>query len=163
MLTLGAISTAALIAMAAPFVTSWFHEQSMPLYEAAAQHKEIVQLLLAAGADVHAEERSDRFSPGGTVLIAAASEPNSEEIVRLLVDAGADVDACTAGGSTALMMAAERGDKDVVLALLAAGADPDVVTKDVRTASTTLMKYNRGPLVNEILEILSGTNSVAGP
>ena len=58
----------------------------------------------------------------GSPLHAAASEGRADE-VRLLVNAGTDVNATEKNGSTALHAAASSGHRDVVRVLLDAGAD----------------------------------------
>lgn len=73
-------------------------------------HKEIVELLLKAGANVHAED--------GQALIYAA-ENGHKDVVELLLRAGADVHA---RDDCALRWAAGNGHKDVVELLLKAGA-----------------------------------------
>ena len=74
-------------------------------------HTEVVKLLLAAGADVHAQ---DNYA-----LRWAASEGHTE-IVRLLLEAGADVHA---QNNSALKWTASKGHTEVVKLLLEAGAD----------------------------------------
>ena len=63
---------------------------------------------------------------GRTLLMLAACATNPDpELVRFLIDRGADVDlADAAGGYTALHLAARGLHKDVVQVLLRAGADP---------------------------------------
>src|SRR5206468_13004031 len=82
---------------------------------------EVVALLLRLGADPNVQGRGDH-----TPLYCVANECASEtgpEVVRALVRAGADVNAC--GGvtrATALHMAARRGYVDIARALLDSGA-----------------------------------------
>ena len=66
-------------------------------------------------------------SVGGklTALVAAADK-GQPEIVRLLIEAGADVNAPSGYGDTALLRACRLGYSDVVEALLEAGAKPDL-------------------------------------
>jgi ankyrin repeat protein len=75
---------------------------------------------LEEGADPNAES-----SPGRPALFLAASRGNAEA-VRLLIDAGADVNADTADGSI-LVKAAVEGYPEVVEMLLDAGADIDAM------------------------------------
>ena len=74
-----------------------------PLHNAAT--KEIVELLIAAGADVHA--KGDEA--GETPLHNAAYEGH-KEIAELLIAAGANVSAISDGGITPLYIATEPGN-----------------------------------------------------
>lgn len=73
--------------------------------------------LVAMGAKV----RRDGWTP----LHYAASGPNVE-VVRFLLDQGADVDAIAPNGASPLMMAARYGAEDSVRLLIARGADKRV-------------------------------------
>jgi ankyrin repeat protein len=77
---------------------------------------QVAKLLIAAGADVNAS-RDTR-----TVLMNAAEE-NNVEIVRLLLDAGADVRPRDHRGLNAMSLAASRGHAEVVRLLLGKGSD----------------------------------------
>jgi ankyrin repeat protein len=120
---------------------------------------EVVEVLLAAGADVHAKDGegrdalmwastgdyrrivrmllSNRASPkaidrqGNSALILA----RSADIAHLLLEAGAEVNTQCHSGKTALMYAS-YGEIDLVRVLLAAGADPDIRNEDGETALT---------------------------
>jgi ankyrin repeat protein len=76
-----------------------------------------VRALLDQGADVSARAES-----GYTPLLVAAGSPGAAEVVRLLIDKGADV-RYGHQGFTVLMAAVEGGDRTVVQLLLAKGAD----------------------------------------
>jgi len=80
-------------------------------------HAAVVELLLAAGADVKAKNEY-----GETALHQAAWYGHAA-IVELLLAAGADVDAQDEAGWTALHEAAQEAHAAVVELLLAAGAD----------------------------------------
>ena len=66
------------------------------------------------------------------LLIASVAGHN--DVVKVLIAAGAKVDAEARGGHTALMFAALKGNGDVVLTLLQAGANPNAQTEDGKTA-----------------------------
>jgi ankyrin repeat protein len=80
----------------------------------------VIAALLKAGAKV------SRTHPDGETPLMAAARTGHLDAVRLLVEAGADVNAAeTFQQETALMWAAAEGHAEVVDALLAAGADPN--------------------------------------
>ncbi|MEA2196345.1 MAG: hypothetical protein QOJ25_396 [Solirubrobacteraceae bacterium] len=99
-----------------------------PLMRAAAHGStEIVEMLLAAGADIHAV----CDAPGPDTALASAATFGHIEIVRRLLQLGALPD----GGdpdTTPLMVAAEEGNLELVKLLLDAGADP-FVTQEGQT------------------------------
>ncbi|KAK4216221.1 ankyrin repeat-containing domain protein [Rhypophila decipiens] len=65
-------------------------------------------------------------SYGATALMRAAGWTASEECVRVLIDAGADVSARQHDGRTALSFACECGNREIVELLLERGADPEI-------------------------------------
>ena len=80
-----------------------------------------VRSLIARGADVRAKEPSQNQD----ALMWAASERHPD-VVRLLVEAGANPQAHTKNGFTALHFAAREGDIDGVRQLLASGVNVNV-------------------------------------
>jgi ankyrin repeat protein/beta-lactamase regulating signal transducer with metallopeptidase domain len=98
------------------------YQQATALILAAANgRRDAVILLLDNKASIEAQ--SDR----GTALVAAASNPKSLDVVRTLLDRGADVNAATSSSnpraSTALHAAATYGGADLIKLLLDRGAD----------------------------------------
>ena len=67
-------------------------------------------------------------SSGDTLLILAAYHKH-EELVRALLERGADHARVNDRGQTALAAAAFRNERGIVIALLDAGADPDLGPK----------------------------------
>ncbi len=97
------------------------------ILEHAVHSPQMVQILLAAGADPNA---------GGGVakpLLEAAARGDSVS-VRLLLEVGAAVGAGDGKGYTALMAAADRGRGEIVQILLAAGADVNTRSQQGHTA-----------------------------
>ena len=63
---------------------------------------------------------------GTTALVAAASQGN-EQVVKLLLDLGADVNTVGCRSGTALAAAASQGNEQIVNLLLGLGADINIV------------------------------------
>ncbi len=78
---------------------------------------EIARRLIARGADVN--------KPGWTPLHYAATG-TSPQMVQLLLDENAYIDAESPNGTTPLMMAAQYGPESIIQLLLEAGADPQL-------------------------------------
>ncbi len=78
-----------------------------------------VRLLIAAGADVNARSASAGLTP----LLIAASYPGTVEILKLLLEKGADLRARERNGRNALALAAESADVNVVRFLMERGLD----------------------------------------
>lgn len=74
-------------------------------------------MLIGKGALVNSRESRN----GATPLMVAAFEGH-EDVVRILLEAGADVNAKDAEGNTALSLATTRGHQDVIKLLKAKGA-----------------------------------------
>ncbi len=87
-------------------------------------------MLLAAGADVNA--RSD--NPFAVLPIHSAVAGDRDDVVAVLVEAGADVNARQTHGWTPLHGAAQNGSLASVERLLAAGADRAAMNDDGTTA-----------------------------
>jgi ankyrin repeat protein len=108
-------------------------QDSAFLYAGAEGFNEVLQLTLAAGADVASINRY-----GGTALIPA-SEHGHVETVGILIAAGVPVNHVNNLGWTAMQEAILLNDggprqQEVVRLLLEAGADPDIRDPEGRTA-----------------------------
>lgn len=84
-----------------------------------------VQGLLDGGGNANAKEDKT----GATALMFSADHGHLDKL-KLLLKAGADVNAKNKRGRTALHAAAEQGHEEIIKALLAAGADANVKDKD---------------------------------
>ena len=96
-------------------------------------HIEVVELLLAAKANVNAKSKR-----GYTALMGAAWRGNTE-VVKLLLAANADVNAKSDRGTTALITAAYRDKIEVVKLLLAANADVNAMPTDGKFKGKTAL------------------------
>lgn len=93
--------------------------------------KACVELLLGRDADVG--QRAG--NPMQVQALHAAMVAADADIVRALLDAGADADARQQGGITPLMAAAGGGSDELVRLLVEAGADPQLRDDAGRTAA----------------------------
>ena len=101
-------------------VTAWAPDGFYPLGLAAFFHcPEAVRLLLDRGADVRQVARNERIRV--TALHAAAAADDVES-ARMLLEAGAEVDAEQPGGFTALDAAVQNRNEELRELLLAHGA-----------------------------------------
>ena len=124
-----------------------------PLMNAAGEaNVESIRMLLAKGADVNAIGAAKGFEVKNgplalgllTPLHLAAGSGGGPEAVKLLLDAGAKVNALDVRGMTPLMIAVatDRADPRVVKLLLDKGADPRIQSKAGETAASWARKFN---------------------
>ena len=115
--------------------------QTALMWAAAQQHADVVRLLAARGANVHARTRvwdqlentagntntsgNFRKNHGGSTALHFAARNGDVESARALVDAGADVNDIAAAGTSALVIAAHSGHGPLGIYLLEQGADPN--------------------------------------
>jgi|SRR5579884_2045525 len=92
----------------------------------------MAKMLISAGADMKVRTRLGDLTP----LMMAAKNGNAE-MIRLMLDAKADVNETSANGTTTLMFAAASGDAASVQLLLDRGAD--VNAKDITNGQTAVM------------------------
>lgn len=92
--------------------------------------KEIIKLILNAGADINAKNRY-----GHTPLMFASSFGGApEEILKMLIEVGSNINAITPSGNTSLMLASQAGQATKVKILLDAGADISIQNKNGKSA-----------------------------
>lgn len=109
---------------------------------------EIIQLLLAAKADVNAADRTGK----GPLTLAA--ETGSVDATKLLLDAGASVTIRDSIGGTALTWACGLGSAETVKLLLSKGADASII--DVNGLTPLIWAAGIGKA--ESVEVLLETN-----
>jgi ankyrin repeat protein len=88
------------------------------------KRRAVVQVLLERGAKPSQASRDQGFTPLHSA-VATDAGPVEHEIVRLLLEAGADPNAKSREGATPLHSAAFTGDLESAELLLAYGADPN--------------------------------------
>ena len=93
-----------------------------------------VRTLLDHGAAVNAKTETER-----TALLVAASYPRTSDVLRLLLERGADLRAQDRSGATALSLAVRSADVDVVRFLVDRGLDPDTLAVAERRAAVGRM------------------------
>lgn len=110
---------------------------------------EAARALLEAGADV----ATYGTNPLANQPLHAAAAGRHIEVSRLLVAAGAPVNATQHGGYTPLHEAAQHGDVELAELLLSAGADPLAVTDDGRDAPTLAQDAGHPDLARRLREV----------
>jgi ankyrin repeat protein len=106
------------------------------------------EALIDAGADLEAVSRNKM----GVRPLNSAAAGRHDDVSRLLVERGADVNAAQEQGFTPLHAAAQNGDADLVAVFLAAGADKDARLDDGRTAADVALEAGHEALA----ELLGG-------
>ncbi len=85
-------------------------------------HEEIVELLITAGADLHATTVS-MLGGGGWIPLHSAARQGHRGIVELLIEMGTDVNTRDSVGKSTLHDATLEGHKEIVELLINKGAD----------------------------------------
>jgi ankyrin repeat protein len=85
------------------------------------------------------------------VVVATGAGAEHLEVLRILIEAGADLDIRNQQGQSALMRATITGQGDAAVLLLEAGADSRLVDSDHKTARD-LAKLSDHPEILELLE-----------
>jgi ankyrin repeat protein len=118
-----------------------------PIYQAAsmANAAPVLKLLLAKGANPNAKTLN-----GMTPLIAASRY--NLEAERMLIEAGADINATNAAGGTALMLAAASARPEAVRMLLEKGANVNLRTKRNETALADAATAGNEEIVKMLLD-----------
>lgn len=104
-----------------------------------------VQKFIASGADVNASV------DGEPLLIKAVWK--SRDIVRMLINAGADVNAKNGNEETALIKAAGKKYPDIVKLLINAGADVNVTDNLGKTALDYAQEWGNDEIVTLLEKI----------
>jgi ankyrin repeat protein len=119
-----------------------------PLDLAIIDHDAIaVALLIDAGANVNA-----RRQPAGDEPLQVAAKLQLPDLVKLLLDKGADIDDADNDGITALYVASEAGALNVVQLLVERGARVDVRDNSGGTPLHQAAKYTKGDVAAFLLQ-----------
>lgn len=89
---------------------------------------EAVKLCLAQGASVNCKFKDDLYTPLHTAC-SSGTNGGSMEVLNLLLERGADGNACNKWRETPLLIAANNGHRAAVEALLKHGADPSLCSE----------------------------------
>jgi len=112
--------------------------------------KDVVAFLLDNGANINDKEYRDLIDQ--TPLIIAAFN-GCTDIVRMLLDAGADIGHRNDQGENALISASQEGNIDVVKVLLDAGADKNQSNADGETPLELAIRLKQK---KELINLLRG-------
>ena len=114
------------------------------------KRREVVRYLLEAGADLRLASRQGGFTP---LHSAVASEARAVdiEIVRMLLDKGADPNAKSQSGSTPLHTVAFTGDRESLDVLMKHGADPAIKNNDGKTAAEIARERGHQEIVDLLI------------
>jgi ankyrin repeat protein len=88
-----------------------------------------VKLCLAQGAGVNCKFKDDLYTPLHTACSSSGATNGSMQVLELLLERGADGNACNKWRETPLLIAANNGHRSAVEALLKSGADPSLCSE----------------------------------
>ncbi len=109
---------------------------------------ENAEYLLSRGVDV----RHTDFD-GNTALHYATESYNAKELIPLLLEAGADMDAINVKGNTALMLLMKKKKLDLVLYLLEQGADYNTLNDENETPASYAIKNGYEVILERMTDI----------
>ena len=113
------------------------------IYQSNFDNEENVKILLNNGIDVN------YIGPYGTTAIILA---RSIEIVKILIDAGANINMQDNNGNTILMNVSARGQSDILELLLEHGANINIKDKYGRTAFTYAVSAGNDNIIKILLK-----------
>jgi len=120
------------------------------LFGAAYSSQELVEILLANGADIHIKSKEGTTAFTISVM-GVLGESVTTDVASLFLERGADVDEASdtgpGAGYTCLMMVARNANPELVKFLLSKGADINAKAKDGSTALSLAMKENDAKMV----------------
>ena len=108
---------------------------------------EMVQVLIYAGANIHATTRISGYTP-----LFMAAKRGAASVIDVLLNSGSDVNVGAINAMTPLMFAALSGDRESVRLLLEKGADPNA--KESEHGQTSLIlaaAYDRADVIEELV------------
>jgi ankyrin repeat protein len=115
---------------------------------------EAAKILLEYGASVDAYTRN----PFANQPLHAAAAGRHIEVCRVLLAAGADVNATQHGGYTPLHEASQHGDVEMTELFLSAGADAGLTTDGGETAADLAAAAGHADLADRLREVGSGAS-----
>jgi uncharacterized protein len=115
------------------------------------KRRQVVRDLLDAGAEVRPASRNGGFTPLHSAVATDAGTTDIE-IVRALLEKGADPNAKSQSGSTPLHTVAFTGDEASLELLLSRGADPAVRNKEGKTAADIASDRGHDKIVRALSE-----------
>ena len=93
-------------------------------------------------------EERDRVTKELSELLMQESKRGNIDIVRMLIEKGADVNVQNKNGTTPLMFASFDGHTEVARMLIENGADVNIKSDNGKTALKYAMKYNKKKIVS---------------
>ncbi len=103
---------------------------------------------------------NDKWAGATAIHAATRSEINPIEKIRLLIDAGADINAIDEVGDTALMIATKKGNLELIEPVIKAGANINTFNKNGNTALIVATKNGDQDLAKYLVKAGADINAV---
>lgn len=131
----------------------WLKGWDTPLHEAACRlNKDMAELLLNHGANLEARNAFDHATPLHCSAICSYDKRNAQkELIKFLLDRGANINATNKNGNTPLLMMVDANDLDLVQFWVEQGADVRARSMAGLTCLEHAKKMKKDPRIIAVL------------
>ncbi len=127
-------------------------EETLLYFAVDKNNANIVSALISAKVDLNKKSLEIGFTP-----LMLAGRKNDLKFMKLLIDAGADLEALSTSGKTALLLATFNDQTDIAKMLINTGANPIVTDKDIKNAFSYAIEKQNHEIINTLINAKDNT------